>query len=139
MKGYGKKLFKSNVFFTWILSYMILILVTLAITSSVYFLSVDSIERNINKSNRTLLHQMQQKVDTLLNSIESLAFQIVWNSNVNTILYSNMLNESDIKYINTKVLKDFGSYISTNNWLKSFYVYIRQSNTVYTPDSKSKV
>jgi len=135
MKGYGNKLFKSSVFFTWILSYMILIVVTLIITSSVYFLAVDSIERNINKSNMTLLHQMQQKVDTLLNSVENLAFQIVWNSNVNTILYSKTLNEYDIKYINTKVLKDFGSYISTNNWLKSFYVYVRQSNTVYTPDS----
>lgn len=135
MKVYKNKLFKSSVFFSWVLSYMVLIIVTLIITSSVYFTSVNSIERSINKSNKNLLYQMQQKVDILLDSVENLAYQIVWNSNINTILYSDSSNDPYIKYVNTKVVKDFGIYKSTNSWLKSLYVYMKQTEMVYTPDS----
>lgn len=114
---------------------MVLLVATIIITSSVYFVSIRTIERNIDSSNGALLNQMQETVDRLFRDVESLAQQIALNSNLGTILYSDTNSEQYLKYVNTKVITDLKSYHLTNRWVEDFYIYAANPKKVFTPNS----
>lgn len=126
---------KKSVFFSWLISYISILLIPMAISSIVYIESSKIIERETNKANQALLKQTRQAIDASVADIEKLSLQIALNPRVQSLLYAKPPHTSRHHYIRANLVKDFNSYIAPNGIVDNFYVYFNYSDLIITPTS----
>lgn len=126
---------KKSVFVSWLISYISILLIPMAISSIVYIESSKIIERETNEANQALLKQTKQAIDGSVADIEKLSLQIAYNTRVQSLLYAKPPHTSRHHYIRANLVKDFNSYIATNGIIDNFYVYFNYSDLIITPTS----
>ena len=128
-----KMLFKkSSIIFTFLLSYLCILLIPILIGVIIFNQSINVIENEINRGNTAILKQVQQNIDSRLREIEQLSLKIGLDSRV--IALMNSKDKLDImeRYTMYQVLNDFRSYIVTNNFINNFYVYFKNADSILT-------
>lgn len=141
IKSNGKHLkVHRSVLMSWVVSYIFILLIPLAISSIVYIKSMNIIEKQVTDSNTSMLMQLQAEFDGHLQDIENLSFRINGPANGNTNLYTLMKAKSEQEivdsYTNTKKMLDmneeFNTYTLSDTFISSFYIFFKNKDLVWT-------
>lgn len=129
------RLKKHSIFITWIVSYLVVILVCLLVSSVVYIQADRLVETEMNTAKSALLRQTKQSIDSRLEDIAALARQIASGNTLQGMLYlKDPLANSDY-YMESRLLNEFHSLYAANSFISKFYVYISGTDSVPASDA----
>jgi two-component system, response regulator YesN len=114
----------SSVFHSWLLSYALIIVISLAAGVILYFQSSSVISEEINKANSALLKQVSQDLDTRMAEIERLSMQLFLNSRLQVLVRATPPLTENQQYSIYQLVQDFKAYNATNGFINGFYIYI---------------
>ena len=120
---------------SWIKSYLLVLVILIIINMAAYFQTHKIIKDEINLMNEAMLQQMRQSIDTGLESIDTLAFQISndtqyrrvasWtDQDINQIRF-----KPDYSYI-VEAMKKLNEFKRVNPFVTGTYIYLRNSDTI---------
>lgn len=137
---------KHSVFVSWLVSYVSILLIPVAISSVVYFLSAKVIEDEINRANVAMLKQVQQVIDAQMEGVKNLSMNIALNQRVAGLLYRKQPLPDFCHYNITEIIKDLKAYNTVseenrelieynalNGCINDFYIYFSNSGIVINP------
>ncbi|WP_409345117.1 AraC family transcriptional regulator [Paenibacillus sp. MBLB4367] len=133
----AKRLFRRrSIFVTTFLSLLLLLLFPVLAQSVLYKKMEAVIGDNVDRSNRAMLNQMSQAVDSRLNDVEQLARTVSFHPKLQWLLSGHAAEHPlpAYDYLEfTRVLKQFGKGNGTSY---PFFVYLDGSGLVLTPEVK---
>jgi two-component system response regulator YesN len=124
-----------SIVLTWLLSYLIILLLPMIIGVLVYFESNKTLEEEIHKANDALLKQIREIMDNQFKAMEQLNFEIMWNVRMQELLYSNKYqsNHEEYLYDGYQISRDLKLYKTSYPLVDLFYVYLNKDNSVILP------
>lgn len=134
---------KQPLFRTWLFTYIIFIIISLAFIYQIYNINIKEITNQINKVNNTYISQIQSALDTNLSSIDSVISTQILNQDLLDFLnYETEISDVD-PFTLYEINNDLRLYDSSIGFIDTLYVYAYQTNiiigdkTVYKPDTQS--
>ncbi|MFC4103418.1 AraC family transcriptional regulator [Paenibacillus xanthanilyticus] len=124
---------KKSVILTWLLSYLVVLILPIAMNVAVYDQTERTLKNQIKRGNDSLLFQMQESVDSEIASVRQLVSQIYANVKVQNLFYSNKLNRGDYRYDLYEIIHDLGSLRSAYTSFEEFYIYWAPGDRVIMP------
>ena len=121
---------KRKLFNTWILSYIVIIAVSIMINMFVYIQSVKAIEEDINNSYTAMLKQFQQTIDAKLREIEKLRYTIMLDKNTGV---QASLSEPVPPMYRTRmldVIKTLSTCKVANNNISDIFIYFKKRGMI---------
>lgn len=126
---------KGKIFFRFLISYFLVLLIPLTISTLAYNEAVKIVEKKAIQYNMSMLEQSKDIIDQRLNEINSLVIQLGLNPKVNSLINMGKLSEgSPYIYHLWDLLKDMAPYLITNNFISDFYIYYKDSNIIVSRD-----
>jgi len=121
---------KSKLFLKYLLSYVLIMIISLSISMIAYYFSVQVIENEIAKAHTNSLNQVKTVSDNLIKELEKLYIQIAFDQRLQMLmgLSSEMLPTNLIEFSNLQ--KDLQRYKVANPLIKEIYIYFRRSQLV---------
>jgi two-component system, response regulator YesN len=114
---------KKSVFFTWLFSYIFILLIPIAISGLVYIEADKIVVHEINRTNSALLSQLKQLMDGRLEDIEMLGLQVALNTKTQSLMYVRGALQPYQHYTVAKLSEDFKLYKIANSFINRFYVH----------------
>ena len=124
---------KSSVYYRWIASYLILLCFPLLMNIYLYNHNLNTLRNEVINSNRVIVENMQQNVDNIFSEAERLFTQISLNDTVSALLMSDEIDK-DTQIAMRSVMEDLNSYHKSNNYINSFYLYCKRTDSIISPD-----
>lgn len=121
---------KKSVIYSWIVSYILIILIPVAVTGIVYYIAKNTIEEEINSSNELLLEKLKDNMDNTLSDIERFSAEVASSQNIQDVLSIDKLDNDAHYYTIYKAANSLSNYRIFNSTLKRFYIYFNNLNTV---------
>lgn len=138
MKVRGVLKSKNSIIFSWLLSYILILLIPIAFTGIVYFITVRTIEQETNRANLALLKQVQLTMDNILKDAERLTFNIAFNPSIQALTTSQEPNWNGRQYEVSEIVKEFRRMNISNGYINDFYVYFRNMDSVVSSTTASR-
>jgi two-component system, sensor histidine kinase YesM len=91
----------------------------------------------IEDTHKTMLKSYVNTLDSQLNSTLSFSFDMAKKLDPKTIAYSK--DEASIVYAKIRVVSDFSTKLSTNNFIDCIFLYIKSSNSFITATQPSVI
>jgi len=130
-----------KVFITFIMSYLIILLIPIALGSIAYIANGRVLEEEVGNSSIIMLKHISSSIDSGLTAIENMMYDISVNSRVVRFLSVEAPLDSDSRYRAYEILWDLSPYSRTKNiFIKDYYIYFKNSDFIltssstYTPD-----
>ena len=118
---------KSTLFLRYLYSYVLVLFLPILIIGMLFFSYFFSIfEDEVIKNHNNELFNIQSSIDTSINELSSLAFQI--SSNPRLTSYRMLNNPLDTK----DGINDLKNYIIANNFIDDVYLYIPGNDMIYS-------
>ena len=95
------------------------------------------VKNQLDESNKILLTQLQQILDSRLSEAKKLSSQISWNRNMGPLRFTPKDMRDYSWYSVEQLSKDFLSYTASNEFIDEFYVFFRNSDLILKHDSTS--
>ncbi len=123
---------RRSVAFNWLVSYLSVLLIPLVISFAIYYRTASVIGREIDNTNSVLLQQIRQIVDSRLQEIGKLSFQI----KCDTVLQELASNEgpldgSDMLVVHQLIAK-YAVLQTANGFIDHFLVYLDNQDAFIT-------
>lgn len=131
---------KKNIFVTFLISYLIMLLLPFLVGIFSYFNSMKVIKKEMESYNIAMLQQAQKVLDERLHSVEQLAFDVALNPIIHNFLYIENLENLSEYYSMNKVVMEMSKYKNANDFLEGIYLYYKNTDTImlntakYTPE-----
>jgi two-component system, response regulator YesN len=128
-----------SVFVSWLLSYILILIVPLALTTVVYFVSIDVIEDQLTKAHVASLGQVQHFLDSRFEDMDSLSVQIAQSDRVRSLafLHSEMLPIH--RYNLLEVLSDLANLSAANGFVDDIFLYYPRLDMVLSGAGRYRV
>lgn len=126
----------SRVYLTYLLSYVVFLLVPTTISSIVYFNAAQIIEADSIKLHDAMLSQAQQTLDAYVEEMHGVALQLSFNPRVQSYVNWTEPVSLEDRYKESLVVRDLGLYRSTCDLLSDFFVHFSGTGSVMTPSAK---
>lgn len=132
---------ERKIYTGFLISYLIILLVTIVISSIAYIISAKTIENDIQNYNLALIKQTKETVEKRLKELWQLSYQISQSEDFIRILFAG--NRLNLEYRLDNILrifKDLNIFKSLNNFFDHYYIYLKNSNSIidfnsiYDPD-----
>ncbi|MCG8502698.1 MAG: AraC family transcriptional regulator [Firmicutes bacterium] len=125
-----------NLFVTWLLSYIIILLITLLLSIFAYSKALHMIESEITKAHEVSLRQLQKSVDQVLENIENMSIEIIYNDRNRQVI--NLGNQYDAfaRYVMYNLVKDFKMIKVANGSVDDFFVYYKNTDIIISHKGK---
>lgn len=127
---------KWNVWFKFLVSYLLLLIIPTLVTVFIYKSMMAQTEKNVYEEHLASFRQVSQIITGHFYNTENLAHQI--SSNLFVTQYINLLSPFEEK----KTLPDFNkipptiaSYLITNDYIEQVQIYAQKSDTLVTKES----
>ena len=130
----------KSVIFTWLISYLLVLIIPVIITSITYVKTADIVEKEINKSNEMLLKRIQYQVDGSLDEITKLSNEIIYNYNIDKIFLAQNSADEIEPYEIYKAIRDLRLYslsMDQQSLIQDFYIYYHKIDFVISPYSRN--
>lgn len=131
---------KNKIFWSFLISYIIIIGFGIVVVTLIYFCSVRIIKDEIRTTSCDAVDQAKQIIDVRQLEISKLGFELFYNSHI--LAYSNAGSKlsNDDRYNSYQVISDLHAYCNSNRFISDCYLYFKDSDTIvstqsrYTPD-----
>lgn len=121
---------RRSIFISWLLSYFMIIVVCIFISTALYFRAEKLIEAEVNSASGALLQQVQQSADSRLKEIVMLANQISLDKNVMGMFYVKEPQTPNDRLAALQIVNSFSASRNANTFIKCFYVFFSRSQSV---------
>lgn len=129
---------RHSIFFSWLRSYILILLIPIAFTGTVYFINIKTLEKEVNRVNLAMLKQVQLTMDNILKDAERLGYDIAFNPYIQSLTNLEESQWLDNQYTVYQVLEEFKRMDVTNGYIKSFYIYFKNLDAVISSKTASK-
>lgn len=129
---------RHSIRFTWLISYIMILLIPVIFGAVIFKVANNIIEEEVNKTNMAMLKQVQTNMDNILNDARRLSSDIALNSKVQQLMTTNSYPDTDSQNIVTELYKEFKRYDATNGYIDDFYVFFRNSDFILSPLTAAK-
>ncbi|WP_199615929.1 AraC family transcriptional regulator [Paenibacillus alkalitolerans] len=132
----NKKKFRfklRSVKLSWLLSYLIVLLVPVLISVAVNYESEKMLRSEIHRANGAILEEVRLSIDSQIDNAIRLTSELTWNPRVRALLYSNYYRMNEDRYDLYMTAKELGLYSNFYPFVKNFYVYWREGQIVLLP------
>ena len=121
-----------------VISYAAILIVSLFINYINYYFAKDIMEEEVMRSNSAILKQARTYVDNELAQVELLSMDIGLNTRINEYMnvYGSISPANHYKIYN--IMRDLAVYKNKYPFIRSFFVYFRNSDTIITPTASWK-
>ncbi|WNR43317.1 helix-turn-helix domain-containing protein [Paenibacillus roseipurpureus] len=128
---------RQSVVLTWMISYFVVLLLPVAIGLLLYVESSRTLKDEIQQANDSLLKQVREVMDNQFKAMEQLNFEIMWNVNIQELLYSNKYetHPKDYPYDAYQIARSLSLYKNSYPLIDSFYIYLNKNQSVILPQT----
>lgn len=123
---------KHRILLTWLLSYLVILMLPLVITTLIYTQTAKVLEKQISKSNTIFLSRLQKEMDAVTQEVTRLCNQIAFDPKMNQLLDTSNLKEVD-PYFLYQIVHNFRINTVLNKSITTFYVYFNHLDLVVSP------
>ncbi|SDN20429.1 Helix-turn-helix domain-containing protein [Paenibacillus sp. yr247] len=125
----------QSIVLTWMISYIVILLLPVAIGLLLYVESSRTLKEEIQQANDSLLKQVREVMDNQFKAMEQLNFEITWNVNMQELLYSNKYEAfpNEYRYDVSQIARNLSIYKTSYPLIDSFYVYLYKDQSVVLP------
>jgi YesN/AraC family two-component response regulator len=125
-----KKYNRHSVIFTWLLSYVVILLLPVIIFGVGYSRSSKIIENEVTRVNSGLLKQVQQSMDTRFEDIEKITRQLSVNSKARVLANASQPISSFQQYNIYQLVEDIRAISDTNGFVDELYIYFKDIGSI---------
>jgi len=128
---------RKSVLISWILSYMLIMLIPIAFSGVVYWKTVGIIRRDMTETNSAALKQIQQTLDNYLHEIEQLSLRVNISPRVKTLMdvfsggYQDGYPYDTVKNV-LDMNTELSAYSLANRFIKDFFIVFRDGDFVWS-------
>lgn len=126
---------RKRVYLSWMLSYTIVLTVTITIFLIVYTQIERIVSTELSSSNVSLLRQVQQSMDSQFADMQRLSLEIALNKKLVSMQESSGDFNANNRFTLYEIVNDLAIYKAVNGFADKFFVYLKKSDTVFTPTS----
>lgn len=127
---------QKSVVFSWLISYLSILLIPLLLSGFVYSQSVRIIQSQVSGINEAMIRQLQQSVDVQAQNLEKISLQIAMNPKMVQFIAGQGMGTPAVDFAYAEkvkqLLQDFSIYTLSSSMIKDFYIYLHQSEIVLT-------
>ncbi|WP_129723446.1 hypothetical protein [Xylanivirga thermophila] len=119
----GKFFRKRSIVFSFLISYICILIIPILIGGIIYFKSLDIVKNEITQSNTAMLRQVQQTIDSRLIDVNNLLLMISLDNRVLSTM--NVRNKLDAmnRYTMKQIIDDLHSYTVANSFINNLYIF----------------
>lgn len=128
--------YKKNVFVSWVMSYIVILLLTTCIGSYGYYQSISIIKNEVNKAHQASLLQFQKIVDEKIKSMERTCSEINLNRRNTSLMNSETSLDPIHKITAMQLMKDINAHNVANDWIEDIFIYYKNNAFVLTSRTK---
>jgi two-component system, response regulator YesN len=126
----------KSVFFSWLLSYISILAITIIISMFAYGKSINIIQDESSRAYMASLKQLQQAVDTRLSTIHKLSVEVSLNPRINSLVNLRDSMDSYDRLEMLKVISDLKNYKVANGFINKIYIYFKQHDFIISSDAR---
>jgi two-component system, response regulator YesN len=130
-----KGFLSKRVYLSWMLSYTIVLIVTIGIFLIVYTQIERIVSAELSSSNVSLLRQVQQSMDSQFADMQRLSLEIALNKKLVSMQETSGILNAKSRFTLYEIVNDLATYKAVNGFADMFFVYLKRSDTVFTPTS----
>lgn len=120
---------KNNIFTRFLLSYLLVWIIPIAIGSIAYYKAYDTIRQNAVTNTISMLRQSRVIIDGRLNEVQNMVEQIMISTNLNMLL-----NQNRYIYEYENLRRDLANYRIINNFIQAIDICFKDKNIVVSTD-----
>lgn len=125
---------RKSVFLTLWLSYLLILIIPVAVSAILYTNIEKTMVQNASRSNLAMLEQVRQIVDNHLQEIDQMTVQIATHPKLQT-LWTIEESEKYVQY--DEAVKALKNIRSGTGFVNDFYVHLRKQDVILTPTLKT--
>lgn len=131
----GKFFRKRSIVFSFLISYICILIIPILIGGIIYFKSLDIVKNEITQSNTAMLRQVQQTIDSRLIDVNNLLLMISLDNRVLSTM--NVRNKLDAmnRYTMKQIIDDLHSYTVANSFINNLYIFFKNTDLVITSNA----
>lgn len=122
---------KRSVFFSWLVSYLLVMLIPIAFAAMIYTNAEKTIESEVNNTNRVMLVQTQKDLDSGFLEIHRFIDQIQINKRFEQLINVSRNETNNYYDDNTlQALDDFLYYRVMTSYVDDYFIYLRNIDKI---------
>lgn len=125
----------GSVFFSWLFSYISVLMVPIVISGFVYLEAANIVEKEINRTNMAMLRQVQQTIDSKMMDIQKISLQTALNPYTSSVVYAKNDGASNYHYLAGKLNEELRLYKLSNDIIDNFYIYFKNIDYVVSHET----
>lgn len=125
-----------SVLITWLISYLSVLLVPILIGGAMYWETLRTVEGEINRTNESLLAQIDQAIDNKLKGLEQLSLEVALNKKLSNFMSTGPQLTDEDRFQLFSIAEDLRIYKMSNDLIDQIYVYYKNSDTVLSTFSR---
>lgn len=128
--AFQRKIIIKSVFITWLISYISVLLVPLAISGIVYLETFKELEKETNQANTVLLNQLQIAIDRHLEDVDTMGLQISLNPSIRSLDSIEKPIGDFQQYNIIKACQYLQTLKYANSFISDLFVYSRGTDSI---------
>ncbi|MFC5451625.1 helix-turn-helix domain-containing protein [Paenibacillus aestuarii] len=127
------KLKHSRVFRSFLISYVLILLIPMLTGYISYLVSSNIIKTSSLEASAMLLSQSKDILDRRMEEVENITRQLSMDQDLNYVMNERVDGDHFNVYAIWKSWRNTAAYSLTNNFLEDFYIYLNNYNVIFTP------
>lgn len=122
---------RKNVFYKFLVSYILILLVPVVILGCTYYIkSMKIVTRDVEKNNLTMLNQAVQMLDFRSKETDRLVSEILTNKRIMAMAESTSTIDNSKRLEISAIIKDLSMYSAGNSVINNMYIYLPQYDMI---------
>ncbi len=126
---------RRSVFFAWLLSYSVIVVILVALSAAVYLEARRILVGEIEQAKGATLRQAAQAINSRLEDVERLKLQASWNPRVTSFLSLKAPIGLSDRYALFLLSRDFVIYKASHTFVESMFVFFHDSDIVLSSET----
>lgn len=127
------KLPRRNVFYTFLFSYAMILIISLIIGSIIFRNVRNVVENEVKEANLALLEQGRDIIDERMGEVDRIIVQLSMNDKINNLLRLPSSFSGDEYYKLWEINNQLLPYSISNDFMKYMFLYFKNANIIISP------
>lgn len=120
---------RESIIVTWLVSYTAVLFIPIIISLVIYFQASGALKSEIDRANDSLLKQVRYTIDNQIDQMKRLTMEMTWNSNLQTLMYSNISPEES-SFTSYQFVQELKFYKTSYASIDEFYIVRNNDHSV---------